>query len=238
MEKKNTGLIIIVIVLSVLVVGLSGYIVYDKILSTSNTTTNQKEASSIDTDNKINKKYSVGDEITFNNEKWNVIKESNESDDYVVVLKSTVLDELTDKPYYNCPAENDNGLNCNMQMSNDYKNSVAKKYFEETYISKLGKENLKEVNNYFIRLITIKELRELGCDTNNKCDKAPSWLLSNTVSWTMSHASDTPTMDATKANVYAFGFDSYAGSTDIQTLGVGSAMSVRPVINLLKSSIK
>ena len=116
MEKKNTGLIIIVIVLSVLVVGLSGYIVYDKILSTSNTTTNQKEASSIDTDNKINKKYSVGDEITFNNEKWNVIKESNESDDYVVVLKSTVLDELTDKPYYNCPAENDNGLNCNMQM--------------------------------------------------------------------------------------------------------------------------
>ena len=32
MEKKNTGLIVLVVVLSLLVVGLGGYIVYDKIL--------------------------------------------------------------------------------------------------------------------------------------------------------------------------------------------------------------
>ena len=33
MENKNTGLKIMVIILCILVVGLSGYIVYDKVLS-------------------------------------------------------------------------------------------------------------------------------------------------------------------------------------------------------------
>ena len=33
MEKKNTGLVILVIILSLLVVGLGGFIVYDKVLS-------------------------------------------------------------------------------------------------------------------------------------------------------------------------------------------------------------
>lgn len=240
MENKNTGLIVLIVVLSLLVLGLGGFIFYDKVLSTPNTPIDNKpnEDDSIDIDNNINKKYSVGDEITFNDEKWNVIKESTENDDYVVVLKSTILNELNEKPYYECPAEDDNGLNCNMKMSNDYKDSVAKKYFEENYISHLGKENLKEVNNYYVRLITIEELRELGCDTNNKCDKAPTWLLSDSVSWTMSYASDAPTMDAVKANVYAFGLDSYNENSDIQTFGVGSTLNVRPVINLLKSSIK
>lgn len=240
MEKKSTGLIILVVILSLLVLGLGGFIVYDKVLNTSNNNVDDKQNdnSSVNIDNTVNKKYSVGDEITFNNEKWNVIKDSTENDDYVVVLKSSSLKELDGKPYYECPLENNNGLNCSMKMSNDYKDSAAKKYFEETYINQLGKENLKDVNNYFIRLITIEELRELGCDINNKCNKAPSWLLSDSVSWTMSYASDTPTMDAEKANVYAFGYDALSKSSDIQVLGVGSTMNVRPVINLLKSSIE
>lgn len=178
----------------------------------------------------VNKKYSVGDEITFNNEKWNVIKGSSENDDYVVVLKSTELKELSGKPYYECPPEDDNGINCNMKMSNDYNKSVAKKYFEETYINELGKENLKEVNNYYVRLITIEELRELGCDTDNSCAKAPSWLLTNKVSWTMSKPNENET-----DSMYGFGDDM---GPDIGEYGVGSTLDVRPVINLLKSSIK
>ncbi len=46
MEKKNTGLIIFVIILILLVVGLGGFIVYDKVLSTndtSNTNNTNKE---------------------------------------------------------------------------------------------------------------------------------------------------------------------------------------------------
>ena len=36
MEKKNTGLVVLVIILSLLVLGLGGYIVYDKLLSENN----------------------------------------------------------------------------------------------------------------------------------------------------------------------------------------------------------
>ena len=43
MEKKNTGLIVLVIILSLLVLGLGGYIVYDKVLSKENTSKDVQE---------------------------------------------------------------------------------------------------------------------------------------------------------------------------------------------------
>lgn len=42
MKKKNTGLIISVIILSILVVGLSSFIIYDKVLSKKNEVNNQE----------------------------------------------------------------------------------------------------------------------------------------------------------------------------------------------------
>lgn len=49
MEKKNTGLVILVIVLSLLVVGLGGFIIYDKVLSGG-----KIENNNIDVDSKDN----------------------------------------------------------------------------------------------------------------------------------------------------------------------------------------
>lgn len=43
MEKKNTGLIVLVVVLCLLVAGLGGYIVYDKMLDKSVNDTNNKD---------------------------------------------------------------------------------------------------------------------------------------------------------------------------------------------------
>lgn len=43
MEKKNTGLIVLVIILFLLVIGLGGFIVYDKILSNNEIENNNKE---------------------------------------------------------------------------------------------------------------------------------------------------------------------------------------------------
>lgn len=235
MKNKNTLLIVVIIILSLLVIGLGSFIVYDKIINTESKLNGDK---SLDNDIKNNKKYNVGDEITFNNEKWNVIKESTENDDYVVVLKATTLKELDGKPYYECPPEDDNGINCSMKYSNDYKDSLPKKYFEETYISQLGKENLKKINNYFVRLITIEELRDLGCDSNNKCDKAPSWLLSDTVSWTMSDVRVSKSEIVNEICAYAYGYDDYYETYGINELVVSNLVDVRPVINLLKSSIK
>ena len=104
------GLIIAIVILCLLVVGLGGYIIYDKISGSNNISDNNvNENDDANSEHNTNKKYNVGDEITFNNEKWNVIKEY---DDYVVALKSTTLDELNGKPYYECPPEDDNGINC------------------------------------------------------------------------------------------------------------------------------
>ena len=190
-----------------------------------------------------NKEYQVGDVITFNNESWHVIKASSTSDDYVVALKDESLADLNGKPYYTCPAEDDNGINCNMKMSNDYKDSTAKKYFDNTYIDSLGKSNLKEVDGYYVRLITLEELGTLGCDItgnvasmgSNRCDNAPEWLMTQGRYWTMSYSTEEPTMDASKANVYVFG---KSEGTDLSASGVGSTLSVRPVANILKSSLK
>lgn len=238
MKNKNNGLYVLIGILCVLVLVLGGYIVYDKVLSkpAENETNNNQ---SDQTNEAINKEYHVGDEITFNNEKWHVITESTTSDDYVVVLKDQDLSDLKQKPYYECPEEDENDINCNMKMSNDYEKSVAKKYFDETYINTLNKNNLKEINGYYIRLITINELETLGCDLSTEsCSNAPSWLTSNIVSWTMSYTTDTPTDDASDAFVYSFGYDSYSNTNGIYKSGVGSTLNVRPVINLLKSSIE
>ncbi len=180
--------------------------------------------------------YYIGDEVTFNGEKWHVIADSPASSDYVVVLKDQALKDLQGEPFYRCPEEDDNGINCNMKMSNDYQDSVAKQYFDNTYIDILGKNNLKEVDGYRIRLITIDELELLGCNlAEQSCDDAPSWLTDGNLFWTMSHTSTAPTNDASEADVYSFGlaFEKKV----IQISGVGSTLYVRPVVNLLKSSI-
>lgn len=48
MEKKNTGLIVLIIILSVLVVALSGYIVYDKVISNDKYKNNKENTIEID----------------------------------------------------------------------------------------------------------------------------------------------------------------------------------------------
>ena len=53
MEKKNNGLIVLVIILSLLVVGLGGFIVYDKVLSTANEKLEDTNVDNID-DNTYN----------------------------------------------------------------------------------------------------------------------------------------------------------------------------------------
>lgn len=227
-DKKN--IIICLLVLVVLILG--GIIIANKLANKNDDSTNSNAYSE-------KKEYNVGDEINFNNEKWHVISKSLISDDYVVVIKDEGLSELKSKAYYECPKEDDNGLNCNMKMSNDYKKSAIKSYFDNTYVNLLGKNNLKEVNGYYVRLITVDELVALGCNLDSEsCLNAPSWLTSNFVSWTMSHTTTEPTDDASLAFVYSFGFNSYTGDNGIYKYGVGSTLNVRPVINLLKSSIK
>ena len=126
----------------------------------------------------------------------------------------------------------------------DYEGSTVRKFLEENYINTLGEDNLKEIDGYKIRLITWDELLgDLGytMDITNKNDgikptynsNVPTWVYQDYGAkigyWTM-----TPYETSTKNNVwyvYATGFLNYGV---VYTSSVG----VRPVINLLKTSIQ
>ena len=57
MEKKNTGLIVLVVVLSIAVLGLGGFIVYDKVLKSEKEDNNKIETNNnqMNQSNNINK---------------------------------------------------------------------------------------------------------------------------------------------------------------------------------------
>ena len=134
---------------------------------------------------------------------------------------------------------------------NDYEGSKVREFLEGMYINALGGYNLKEVDGYKVRLLTKEELESNGWAGNRtvctgSCyelyglikDTAPTWVYQNFGEkensvygyWTM-----TPNLDY-DSRVWIVTRDSggalsYFGVSDYVYFGV------RPVINLLKSSI-
>ena len=183
--------------------------------------------------------YQIGDVITFNNANWRVIKASNENEDYVTVMKETVLTnaELGSYAYnstYDTMKYHDS--------SNVYATSKVKEFLEGTYINTLGANKLKEVDGYKIRLITREELNQnLGWSaldkyaTDSDNSQVPNWVYQNFGEgqnnvggyWTM-----TPHPDYSSSVWSVDGggrvYNDYVG---------GDNCGVRPVINLLKSEI-
>ena len=125
---------------------------------------------------------------------------------------------------------------------NDYEGSKVKEYLEGTYIDTLGTDNLKEVDSYKIRLITAEELNaNLGwvnlnvtAKTDNENANVPTWIYQNCGGgyWTMSPYPNSFSevrfiWDAGTAERYGY----------VALNRVSALNGVRPVINLLKSSI-
>ena len=120
---------------------------------------------------------------------------------------------------------------------NDYEGSKVKEYLEGTYINTLGENNLKEVDGYKVRLITTDDLNTNlswvnvydTIQSNNENANVPLWVYQNygdrlIFYWTMS---------PNASSVYLV---TYHGSLNDE-LSVCNSSYVRPVINLLKSSI-
>ena len=127
---------------------------------------------------------------------------------------------------------------------NDYERSKVREMLEDHYLPTLGSDNLKEVDGYQIRLITTGELKlnlgwldlkgtagygEAGSNAN-----VPTWVYRNYGEsidrvngyWTMSEYP----YDSSQVSIINTG---YLGTTGVHYAVHG----VRPVINLLKSSI-
>ncbi len=107
-EKKNTGLIVLVIVLSLLVIVLSGYIIYDKVLSNNVNENNNNDELYI-----VNKTFVIDEKDLDNDKVYNEeIKSRDKNDNNKIVNRSVTFSskflkvdnnsivELEDGAYY------------------------------------------------------------------------------------------------------------------------------------------
>ena len=124
---------------------------------------------------------------------------------------------------------------------NDYEGSKVKEFLEGTYINTLGSDNLKKVDGYKIRLVTIEELNvNLGWTaldkyaTESDNSNVPMWIYSNFAETVINSSTGYWTMTPNVNNTYSTWNIS---SNKLNAYYVSNHHGVRPVINLLKSSV-
>ena len=109
--------------------------------------------------------YNVGDEITYRNERYNVVQNSNSDLDYVVALKYEPLTQATLNATYNisegltsfyssdsCGYQNTSGC------TNDYNQSNVKKIVDNWASDNIKSSDLVSVKGYKTRIITAYDL--------------------------------------------------------------------------------
>lgn len=174
---------IVLIILLVLILLVAGYFVYDKFILEKpiiDQTTEIEPTKEIEVIKRY-KKYKIGDTINFNNEKWYVLNDSSENEDYATIINSNFLSSITEK-----------GIT-------KFEETKIYNYLQNEYLKDNSK--LKEVNNIKIRLITKEEL--ISDATYNSDDD--SYSLSSCPSWTNNYselfmATMSETIDTYKSN--------------------------------------
>ena len=205
------------------------------------------------------KSYTIGDEVTYNDIDYYVIKNSDEKDASVTLLKATPLTYEEVQTYSagtGAEISNVNGYG-GMQYSN-YISGITPNDYSTSYIKKTldswGEANILsndidvDETGYSIRLITYDELMEnLGFEyriegTSTKytyTDQTPTWVYnSDYYYWTMS-----PAYGSTDNVFYVSNsgilYGERANNSDPATGRVSYTKRdvVRPVITLLKSAL-
>lgn len=166
-------------------------------------------------------RYSIGDVVSFAGSEWYVIENSAAGNDYVTLMSAGIRTVSS------------------FGDTSSYGSSAVKNILEEYANSTLGSDNLKEINGYKIRLITKDELQQnLGYSTSLRAswyeysqENTPQWVYSYSAAnmgyWTMSADGDRTD------SLLCVAADGKLSSCSISS----SPREVRPVINLLKSSI-
>lgn len=182
--------------------------------------------------------YEVGDAVLYNNEYWYVL---SNNDDYITVLKDKPLtaselgkyainngEDYGNIMYYNNNCTNNN--DCNNYNKSDIKIVL------DSYIVSIN-DDLKEVNGYKIRLITLDELVNLGFKDNTNTlyyemnDTTPFWIGSNGGEYWV--------MPSNNINNNTFVVSDYNNNSYVYESSTDNTLAlVRPVINLKKSAIK
>ena len=127
--------------------------------------------------------------------------------------------------------------------TNSYATSKIKEMLETMYLPTIGETNLKEVDGYKIRLITVDELESNLGYTQRTGTNIYYYDSENTPTWVYQNFGDQ------NKNVYSYwtmtsysnnsSFVWYVSGSNILGYGpVSNTYGIRPVINLLKSAIE
>lgn len=184
-----------------------------------------------------NSDYNVGNAIVYNGSYWYVLEST---DDYLTLLKK---DSLTVNELSNYAINDTQALM--YYGKNDCTNNNTCNLFSESNIKivldsykQLIDADLKEVNGYKIRLISIEELTRFGYvdKTSSKyyenSTSTPYWLSANDGDyWVMNSSSNS-------LNKTFMVFDYNSNSYIYETNTYNTLAKVRPVINVYKSAIK
>ncbi len=243
--KKN----IVIVVLSVIIIALGGYIVYDKVTNKEEvkeknpTQKEEKTDEKNPTKEEKYKKYEVFENIELKNgSKWIIIKNSDEKSDYVTAIAKNTYDEAMQGEIY----EKISSEVFNSEKIN-YNQSEIKKYVDS--IGEKLNVKLKKVDNYTIRLIKLEDL--FAIDNNFKYDDEidhynylGTYDLSNFLGLTMSTTKCTTGKCQSYYNLSCGpcvanqeGYDNSNPRYFVDHWSSG-LMPIRPVINVYKSEIK
>lgn len=204
--------------------------------------------------------YSIGDVVTYLNERYYVIANSDSEQSYVTLLKKNSLSESLlntfggfeerDNPidssgvpyYYSSTCKNwTNRQGC----STDFNSSKVKEILDKWVMFNIHEEDLEEVEGYKVRLLTKDELIDnLGYDVNvavtgNKftaTENVPNWIYSCDITSSKNCFGPYWTMtkhSSTEKTVFTITEDGYLTGY----VGVYTNRKVRPVINLKKDAI-
>lgn len=211
--------------------------------------------------------YDVGDIVSFAGSNWIVMKKSLEKENYVTVIKETVLtsdeidenyqthlywsNETNNMPFYwsaTCHDENTVYETSHYPTSdysgceghNSWEESRVKSFLEGPYISTLGASNLKKVDGYKIRLLKFDELIN-----NFGFEYVSSYggyyrATDNTPEWITSfpNSNNYFIMDVPPNASPGAAYDVNVFGSTVSGSWVCYQEKIRPVINLYKDSIE
>ena len=192
-------------------------------------------------DNKTYEVYKKGDVVDFYDDSWFVLYDSLEDQDYVTLISSKIS-------YFEEAPTVIQGI---------YETSDLNKYFKDELTKKYGKDNLVEKNGYKVRLFDQDDMRQLLDVEYNKKDDSysitdcPDYICLNHTSFATMIDTDI-NFEATDvySNIGDIGDEEYYelhipyyhivgkdNEYSLESIVDNTAMFVRPVINVYKSSL-
>ena len=163
------------------------------------------------------REYIIGDIVNLNDNPWYVIENSNENIDYVTLINLNYDRKIRD---------------CNTE----YKYLNERKYFEGEYLSSLNVD-LKEVDGYKIRLITLDEYSNLVTLIKQNVDDI---MFNYKVSLKYDWVKNINTLSMTKVDYYDMNntcINWYIQSSIKQVFGRKEGfINIQPIIHLIKET--